>query len=367
MAETATATPKASDTPIKKVNAPNAPITTDVKSNRATPITKPEQPDKGGLSSVSQLKYWLEGEKYGNNNDGKDGATYLSYNVFLILSILGGFFALDHLYLRSPTTFVAKFATNLFFFGVWWIWDICQALFNEPVVRIYGLGVPGMGPQGIGAGVLVEEQPNKKHLRFFTYAIALIFGGIIGLDSFLLGQNEMGIFRLIATVSFVLLPISMIEWGYKLYQFFFNTKAVVGQNAEYFGAAGGFDISGWLTSFLYKIFGPFIEPFNKALDAYNKTLDVVDTTIKTGSTIVESVGKVVDAASASGKLLPATSLYSAVTAPALKEAQKGGSQDIKLLPYTVLGTVLLIFGSGLYKNFTKKDVKDDSPPQPRAV
>jgi len=41
--------------------APDAPL----KKERAAPIPlKPEQKqDKGGLSAVSQLKYWLEGEK----------------------------------------------------------------------------------------------------------------------------------------------------------------------------------------------------------------------------------------------------------------------------------------------------------------
>jgi hypothetical protein len=50
----------------------------------------------------------------------------------------------------------------------------------------------------------------------------------------------------------------------------------------------------------------------------------------------------------------------------------GGNEEpsnIKLLPITLVGTILLIFASGLYKNFTiKKDVaKDDSPPKPRTI
>ena len=151
-------------------------------AKKSKPEAEPKEPSK--LVEVSGLKYWLQGDAPFNNenNADKPGARYLSYNIFLVISLLGGFLALDHLYLRSPLTFVAKLAVNLTFFGVWWIWDAAQALFNEPVVRVYGLGIPGMGPQGIGAGVLAEEKPDGKHMRFFTYAVALIFGGLIGSD-----------------------------------------------------------------------------------------------------------------------------------------------------------------------------------------
>jgi len=84
-----------------------------------------------------------------------------------------------------------------------------------------------------------------------------------------------------------------------------------------------------------------------------------------------AVAMAVEATSA----LPATSLYSAVTTPALEAAKKtiGGANEepsnIKLLPVTLVGTILLIFASGLYKNFTIKNnvAKDDSPPEPRPV
>jgi TM2 domain-containing membrane protein YozV len=331
-------------------------------------------------SAVSQLKYWREGDEPSNTNknEGKDGATYLSYNVFLILSLFGGFFALDHLYLRSPMTFVAKFIVNLLFFGIWWAWDAAQALFNESTVRIYGLSIPGFGPKAIGAGVLAQEIPDKKHMRFFTYGLALIFGGLIGLDSFLVGQTEFGLFRLICTITIIFMPISIFEWAYKLYKFFFNTKDVVNEHSGYFGAvSGSSSLSNWFYRILQSILGPVIIPvtatIDKGLDAYTKTLGVVDTTLKTGSDIISGVGKLVDAASKASVALPGPSLYSAITTPALEAAkvkvQTGGSSvsdsNLKLLPYTLVGTVLLIISSGLYKNFFNvKPKKDDVPPKP---
>ena len=55
--------------------------------------------------SVSQIEYWREVNKPDKNNsnakndkEGGPGAIYLSYDVFMGLSILGGLLALDHLY-----------------------------------------------------------------------------------------------------------------------------------------------------------------------------------------------------------------------------------------------------------------------------
>ena len=387
MAATAQATAQKNDpakTPPVTTAANTAAAPTEAKPiNAKKPEREPKEPSK--MVEVSGLKYWLEGDKpFGNvNNADKPGARYLSYNIFLVISLLGGFLALDHLYLRSPLTFVAKLAVNLTFFGVWWIWDAAQALFNEPVVRVYGLGIPGLGPQGIGAGVLAEEKPDGKHMRFFTYAVALIFGGLIGLDSFLVGQSQMGFFRLIATLTFVLLPVSGLEWGYKMYQFFFNTKGVVAEYGGYFGANGSSSPMGFISGLIERLLGPLLQPIKDTIitpvtTSINGVVGAYEKTLETGSTIVDTVKTVVETASQATSALPATSLYSAVTTPALEAAKKatnqtgGGNEEpsnIKLLPITLVGTILLVFASGLYKNFTiKKDVtKDDSPPKPRAV
>jgi len=143
-------------------------------------------------ASVSQIEFWQKGLAFNGNNNGNEGSnggTFLSYDVFLGLSVLGGFLALDHLYLRSPLTFLAKLVVNILFFGVWWVYDAAQAIFNGDIIKVYGLGVPGLGPKGIACGVLAKDEPDKKHLRFFMYAAALIFGGMFGLDSFLVGNK----------------------------------------------------------------------------------------------------------------------------------------------------------------------------------
>ena len=192
-------------------------------------------------SSISQIEYWrginnTSNDNTNNTSDGGKGAIYLSYDVFLGLSVLGGFFALDHLYLRSPLTFIAKLITNFFTFGTWWLYDASQAIFNRNVVKVFGLGVPGLGPKGIAAGVLASDIHDKKHMSFFVYALALFAGGIFGLDSFITGDKQAGFIRLICLITGILAPVAILWWLYNTGLFLFKTKDVINKNWEYFGA-----------------------------------------------------------------------------------------------------------------------------------
>jgi hypothetical protein len=220
---------------------------------------------------VSQIEYWREVNKPDktknsnifNTKDGGPGATYLSYDVFLGLSIIGGLLALDHLYLRSPLTFIAKIIVNVLTLGSWWIYDASQAVFNRDVVKVFGLGVPGLGPKGIAAGVLASEVPGKKHMTFFMYALALMLGGIFGLDSFIVGDKQSGFIRLICLITGLLAPVAIFWWLYNLGKFFFKTKDVTSQYWEYFGAPPPAEYNMTLGEkivtkipFLQTIFGP---------------------------------------------------------------------------------------------------------------
>lgn len=227
-------------------------------------------------SSVSQINYWNDAIKIVNistnkkgaadnkdNTDGSPGAVFLSYDVFMALSILGGFFALDHLYLRSPLTFLSKVIVNILCLGVWWIYDASHAVFNKDVVKVFGLGIPGVGPKGIAAGVLANDMPDKKHMSFFMYGLALLLGGIFGLDSFLVGDKQSGFIRLVCLITGILAPIAIFWWLYNLFIFLFKTKNVTSLYWEYFGspppAEHGMTIGEKLVTkfpFLQQIFGP---------------------------------------------------------------------------------------------------------------
>jgi hypothetical protein len=280
------------------------------------------------------------------------------------------------------------------------------------------LGIPGMGPQGIAAGVLSNPQHSAKHWRFFMYAVALFFGGIFGLDSFLVGDRQTGIIRLVCLISLILLPVALLIWAYKVFQFFTNTKTVVGNHATFFGSTGS-DPSGGLFSWLFSptkwlqaILGPIIDPLaetaqaaiatvDKTVNTVGKTVNLGRTAIEKGSEVVEEVSKVVDLASKGlGGVVgtvPGAALYSAVTPEAVKAAMAspssesapnkkiepaaamvGGaiavaSSNLNTLPYILLGTLTLVVLAGFIATY-KRSVpiqhakrQDDIPPEPRVL
>jgi hypothetical protein len=177
---------------------------------------------------------------------------------------------------------------------------------------VYGLGIPGLGPQGIGAGVLGKEVPDKKHARFFTYAAALIFGGMIGLDSFLVGESKLGLFRLIATITMILVPISTLILAYKSYQFFFDTKTVVGEYSNYFGGPGLSGLEAMYSGFI----GALLAPFAPVFTAYNTTMGVIDKGLNAVTTVTDVIKE------GMGMPTPVGSMYSSVTVPGLMEAKE---------------------------------------------
>jgi TM2 domain-containing membrane protein YozV len=354
------------------------------------------------ITEVSQLKYWREEEKNSNANANANTMTdALSYHVFLGLSVLGGAIGLDHLYLRSPLTFLAKCVVNLLFFGVWWFYDAAQAVFNSDVVKVYGLGVPGLGPKGIAAGVLSSDTPSKKHMNFFVYALALIAGGIFGLDSFLVGDKQSGIIRLISMISMIGMPVALGWWAYKLFTFFFYTKTITSQYKDFFGAPGE-STEEQTTGFLTRIFlrvletvrGPaeiILKPVTDTVQMGIKTvgetvttgLHTIDNTVILGKAVVDKSSDIatkvtgaIDALSQAGSFLPATSLYSSITPESVQSAkqalQSGGSQgieDLNASSYVLLGTLLIVACSGFIATFlrTRKHhvpQHDDTPPEP---
>jgi hypothetical protein len=357
--------------------------------------------------SVSQIEFWLNrasSAKADTTTDSKTSSGYLSYDVFLGLSVLGGFLGLDHLYLRSPLTFLAKLIVNILCFGVWWLYDALQAIFNTDIVKIFGLGVPGLGPQGIASGVLANDVPDKKHMRFFIYAISLIFGGLFGIDSFIVGDKQTGLIRLLSLVSVIFMPIALLWWIYKMFKFFTDTKSVVNENADFFGASEvsfGFGSSipflGMLFSpiemikrFLNDIAGPVVEPITDtakmAIETVDKTVNTIGKTIELGKEVVskgtEIAGEISKTIDTVGKgvgstlsVIPGASLYSSITPETLQKelSEKkltGGGGNLNILPYSVLGTILLVAVSGFIATYlrSKKDVtrkqRDDSPPEP---
>lgn len=370
-------------------------------------------------SSVSQLEFWREASSDKNEKNGEEGgpgAAYLSYNVLMGLSVLGGFFALDHLYLRSPLTFLAKIIINFLCFGIWWIYDATQIVFNSHAVKIFGLGVPGLGPQGIAAGVFANPVPDKKHMMFFIYAMCLLFGGVFGLDSFLMGDNRTGFIRLICLISVIFAPIAIGWWLYKLFNFFLYTKDVISETSDFFGAPAHSFESGFLSKFpfLSGLFSPLetIKTFFNDLigdaiqpitDTAQMAIGTIDAAVKTvdntvqlgreaiskGSDIAGQISNTVEKVSQATQILPGVSLYSSITPGSVQKelgqanagnkaataAMVGGAMmmDLKPVHYILLVTIVTIVLGGVIvtyhrsKNVPVHDERDDTPPEPRVL
>jgi len=137
--------------------------------------------------------------------------SWYPYWSLLVITIFGGFFGLDHLWLRSPLSGTLKFIVNICTFGLWYIYDIVQIYKEKDLVMKHGLSAPIVGPLGIGAGMFRdgETDPNapsaKAPWRFLIFMLLLWlpFGG----DFLIAGDTNGALVRFIT--SFII-----FFWGY---------------------------------------------------------------------------------------------------------------------------------------------------------
>jgi hypothetical protein len=308
---------------------------------------------------------------------------------------------------------LAKILVNILCFGVWWIYDACQVVFNSHAVKVFGLGVPGIGPYGIGAGVLANPVADKKHMRFFYYAIGLIFGGALGIDSFVISDNQWGVVRLVSLLSVIFAPFSLSVWAYNLFNFFTDTKSVVNENTEYFGAPEHSASSGFLSRFpfLSVLFSPFevlkkffnnligdaVLPITEAVKDVSHTVDDTVLTAKSISNTarvaiekstdaIDKVSELVEQASKAQTILPGVSLYSSITPDGVKKelggtaAMAGGAiasaiagnviaeTHLNPIHYLLLVTVVTVILGGVIVTYHRSknvpEQRDDAPPEP---
>jgi TM2 domain-containing membrane protein YozV len=258
---------------------------------------------------------------------------------------------------------------------------------------------------GIGAGSLAADVPDKKHMAFFAYGLALIFGGIFGLDSFLVGDKQSGFIRLISLITVIFAPIAMFWWGLNLVKFFAKTKDVVEENWEYFGAPQPASEKAPLVAqfiskipIVNKLFGSTLAGIvgNKAATILTQAATPAAGVLEGATAAFEQGAKTVDdialaagktanafgaAATAAGEVAKtgtaalglagqAATLSEGVTAQALESAlQKGGAANNDMLSYTLIGTFALLAVSGLvltYRRLRQNEQprKDDAPPEP---
>jgi TM2 domain-containing membrane protein YozV len=164
----------------------------------------------------------------------------LDYNWYWFLAVFFGVVGLDHLYLGSPLTAGAKLAVNTSTFGYWYIYDAIRATGDQQTIKFAGPAIPGLGFPGIAAGRFqrpdapISPESKGKHANVFIYTLVLFALGLIGGDSFLVGDTLSGLMRLCFLFTIILAPISIIWYVYKMYAFVVKPQEVFEQNWNYF-------------------------------------------------------------------------------------------------------------------------------------
>jgi len=162
-----------------------------------------------------------------------------NYFTFVILSVVLGFFGIDHFYLRSFATGTQKFLINCFTFGLWYFWDIIQIVTEGKEIRQRGLNSPLDWIRGIGRGTFLPTEDHKrtdgKHNEapksYIIFAVLAIFFGWLGADKFYIGQPWQGVTKLISCFNIFLILFGWMWVVWDAVHVFFMTSTVLRNEA----------------------------------------------------------------------------------------------------------------------------------------
>lgn len=154
----------------------------------------------GGMFDYTQKDYW--------------GGPWYPYWSLMAVTLLGGLFGLDHLWLRSPLTAVLKLIVNVLTLGLWWVYDMIQVFSEKQSVMEHGLHAPLVGGLGIGKGMFRDLEPDtptsKSPLRYLAYLVAVCFP--FGFDYVIAGDLNGAFARFLTSFFAILWPIGFV-WG----------------------------------------------------------------------------------------------------------------------------------------------------------
>lgn len=153
--------------------------------------------DMGGMFDYTQKDYW--------------GGPWYPYWSLILITVLGGFIGLDHFFLRSPVTAMAKLVVNIFGFGIWYLYDILQIVADKKSVMEHGLSAPFWGGTGIARGMFRDGAPNqplsKSPVRYLLFAIVSLIQPF-GVESYIAGDSSAAFFRIaVFLLLFFLWPL----------------------------------------------------------------------------------------------------------------------------------------------------------------
>jgi len=297
----------------------------------------------------------------------------IPYYIFIILTIFGGLFGLDHLALRSPLTAILKVLSIIPLLGFWYFYDIAQAIGEREYVEKYGIAVPFYGPTGIGAGIFSgnSEIPNApKEIpgpwRYMAYLITTCIFVVFPISKFVLGDYLGGILHICMYILFPLTFIAIAWSFYDIYNVLFKTKDIFENGVPHMTPASTLLGSRFRRdaigphpplppeppTWFQRFFNAWLEVPISAGKAVSKTIDVgrdatvgaIDTGITASQSVIKGVGSAVEGAGEASKAL--TSGVANVVVGEVKDIAKeagdvasGVIQTAKVASNAVSGTV----------------------------
>ena len=297
----------------------------------------------------------------------------IPYYIFIILTIFGGLFGLDHLALRSPLTAILKVLSIIPLLGFWYFYDIAQAIGEREYVEKYGIAVPFYGPTGIGAGIFSgnSEIPNApKEIpgpwRYMAYLITTCIFVVFPISKFVLGDYLGGILHIFMYILFPLTFIAIAWSFYDIYNVLFKTKDIFENGVPHMTPASTLLGSRFRRdaigphpplppeppTWFQRFFNAWLEVPISAGKAVSKTIDVgrdatvgaIDTGITASQSVIKGVGSAVEGAGEASKAL--TSGVANVVVGEVKDIAKeagdvasGVIQTAKVASNAVSGTV----------------------------
>lgn len=165
------------------------------------------------------------------------GGTQLDPGTLKFATVLGGFFGIDHLLLRSPRTALFKFILNLLTFGFWYWYDILQVFGDLDSVKRYGYTVPIYGPVGLGAGILHDSatkaapEDTPTPLTFFMYMLFVFLP--FGISNVIAGDSSGGFMKILFSIVFWPFILVAILWSiYSGFYAVFNTESLLTRGTD---------------------------------------------------------------------------------------------------------------------------------------
>jgi hypothetical protein len=165
------------------------------------------------------------------------GGSQLSPTVLKVLAVLGGFIGLDHLVLRSPKTALLKFLVNCISLGFWYFYDIVQVFADTDFIRTYGYSIPGIGPVGLGAGILHQDAPvgqappaSPSPFLFVAYSLLIVIP--FGFSHFIAGDYAGGAAKFFLSYIFFTFLLGWAWAAYSTFNLVFNTKGLLEKGTD---------------------------------------------------------------------------------------------------------------------------------------